>query len=185
MKIINFNNSKRQFLKISKGFTLVEALIAMSILIVGIISSFILVTRALYNTNIIQDRLTASFLAQEGLELVRNLRDSNFVKKINGQTINWNAGLTSGKYRISTDINSGTISLSPDNINDPLYFHDDTGFFDYSSSGGMLTSFSRTIEIQTVSSDELRIIVTVNWQTKGITYTLQAEDHLFNWLPIE
>jgi hypothetical protein len=162
------------------AFTLVEALIAMSILIIGIISSFILVTRALYNTSIIQDRLTASFLAQEGLESVREIRDSNYIKKINGGSNGWADGLQSGIYRISfenglekiTDLSEAT-----------LYFHDDTGLFDYNSSG-TLTSFKRQIQIDKISDYELRITITVSWQTKGINYSLQAEDHLFDWLPL-
>lgn len=167
------------------AFTLVEALIAMSILIIGIISSFILVTRALYNTSIIQDRLTASFLAQEGLELVREIRDSNYIKKINGGSNGWADGLQSGIYRISfenglekiTDLSEAT-----------LYFHDDTGLFDYIPEGGVLTSFNRQIQIDPIpgSDQELRITVIVSWQTKGINFNhgLQAEDHLFDWLPL-
>jgi len=170
----------RNMLK-NKGFTLVEALIAMSILIIGIISSFILVTRALYNTSIIQDRLTASFLAQEGLELVREIRDSNYINRINNGTGNWNDGLQRGTYRISFENRLEKITNSSEAT---LYFHDDTGLFDYNSTGGVLTSFNRQIEIKQISDHELRITVTVSWQTKGIGYELQAEDHLFDWLPL-
>jgi hypothetical protein len=155
----------------------------MSILIIGIISSFILVTRALYNTSIIQDRLTASFLAQEGLELVREIRDSNYINRINNGTGNWNDGLQPGTYRISFE--NGLEKISDSSSSEAtLYFHDDTGLFNYDSSGA-LTSFNRQIQIDPISDHELRITVTVSWQTKGITdYKLQAEDHLFDWLPL-
>ena len=168
------------------AFTLVEALIAMSILIIGIISSFILVTRALYNTSIIQDRLTASFLAQEGLELVREIRDSNYINRINNGTGNWNDGLQSGTYRISFENGNILIKTITNPSEATLYFHDDTGLFDYNSVGGVLTSFNRQIQIDPIlgSDHELRITVTVSWQTKGIGYKLQAEDHLFDWLPL-
>jgi hypothetical protein len=164
------------------AFTLVEALIAMSILIIGIISSFILVTRALYNTSIIQDRLTASFLAQEGLELVREIRDSNYINRINNGTGNWNDGLQPGTYRISFE-NGNRLETIADPSEATLYFHDDTGLFDYNSSG-TLTSFNRQIQIDQISDYELRVTVIVSWQTKGINYSLQGEDHLFDWLPL-
>jgi type II secretory pathway pseudopilin PulG len=173
---------KSQFnLKSKRGFTLIEALIAISILIIGIVSSFILVTRALYNTNIIQDRLTASFLAQEGLELVRQIRDSNYLNKINGGSINWDNNLAPGTYRISFENGLEKIQ-SPNEAQ--LYFHDDSGLFNYISSDGKLTSFSRKINIEQISSDELKITTIINWQTKGSEYTIQVEDHLFNWLPL-
>ena len=94
------------------GFTLVEALVALSILIVGIISGFILVTKALYDVTIIQDRLIASFLAQEGLELVRQIRDTNYLKTLDGTSTDWDDNLkTDGDYLVSANIQTGTVIL--------------------------------------------------------------------------
>ncbi|NMB92488.1 MAG: hypothetical protein GYA31_02605, partial [Parcubacteria group bacterium] len=97
--------------KFKSGFTLVEALVALSILIVGIISGFILVTRALYDVAIIQDRLTASFLAQEGLEIVRQIRDTNYLNKLNGSNANWDKDLSNGDHLVSYDLSSGKFKL--------------------------------------------------------------------------
>jgi type II secretory pathway pseudopilin PulG len=172
------------------AFTLIEALVAISILIIGIISSFSLINHALYNANVIEDRLTAVYLAQEGLELVREIRDSNYVKWLNDvSNVKWNDNLTPGESIISF----GDKKLNPitNNSIPYLYYHEDKGIYDYDSSGGAkLTSFKRIITIteggKADSGDLYELIVTVKmqWQTRGINYSFEIEDHLFNWLSV-
>jgi len=72
------------------GYSIIEALIAIAILLVGIIGSFILVIRSLNMSSLIIDNLTASFLAQQGIETIINQRDNNW---INNQ--NWLNGISS------------------------------------------------------------------------------------------
>jgi Tfp pilus assembly protein PilV len=62
-----------------KAFSLIEALVAISILMVGILGAFILVVRTLASTPVVQARLVAANLSQEGIELVRKIRDTNFI----------------------------------------------------------------------------------------------------------
>lgn len=176
-----------------KGFTLVEALVALSILIVGIISGFILVTKALYNVTIIQDRLTASFLAQEGIELVRQIRDTNYLKKLKGETNNWDDGLNTGDniVIVNTNTDSVTLRFSSDPLYDPyLYYHPTTGFYDHDSSGSK-TTFQRVINISPnpMNNDEIKVQSIVTWKSRNISFEIGkggivAEDHLFNWLKL-
>ncbi len=80
--------------KKSKGFSLIEVLIAISILLVGVLSAFALVSRSLASVPVIQDRLVASFLAQEKLEGVRKVRDSNFLKILHDIEVDdWASGI--------------------------------------------------------------------------------------------
>lgn len=69
---------------------------AISILMVGILSAFILVIRTLANTPHIQSRLIAANLAQEGVEMVRQIRDTNMVSE-GGK---FRDGLLAGVYQI-------------------------------------------------------------------------------------
>ncbi len=179
----------------SKAFTLVEALVALSILIVGIISGFILVTKALYNVTIIQDRLTASFLAQEGIELVRQIRDTNYLKQLDGQSVDWdyynNVSLVDGNYIISGNINIGNVKLifsSDPSYDSYLYYHQITGLYDHDSSGSK-TSFQRVINIFHINEDEIRVQSIIAWKSRNIIFEIGkggivAEDHLFNWLKL-
>lgn len=173
------------------GFTLVEALIATTILIVGILSAFILVTRALYNAAVIQDRLTASFLAQEGVELVRQIRDTNFIQILNGQNNDWLDGLDIGSYIVEADLEGGSVNLMPLDENEaPDLFRDRVfGNYDYDNSE-YPTSFNRKIIISSVEKDgeiiedQIRVEVIMKWQTRHLNFDLTVEDRLFNWLKI-
>jgi len=169
------------------GFTLVEALVALSILIVGIISGFILVTKALYDVTIIQDRLTASFLAQEGVELVRQIRDTNYLKILGGTSFDWDDNLkTDGDYLISANIYTESIILPlPPWQDKGLYYHCSSGLYNYDDTGDViLTTFKRKINIYHVSHDEIRVQSIMDWKSKNIDFSFTAEDHLFNWLQL-
>jgi type II secretory pathway pseudopilin PulG len=58
-----------------KGFTLVEALVAISILMIAIASPLTLAQRGISAAILSRDQMTASFLAQDGIEAVKNIRD--------------------------------------------------------------------------------------------------------------
>ena len=63
-----------------QGFTLLEMLLALSVLSVGIMSAF---TLAMANLNTARDnyeRIRAANLAREGIEIARNIRDTNWLK---------------------------------------------------------------------------------------------------------
>lgn len=178
------NTQYRFSRKARKGFTLVEVLIAVSILIIGILSGFILVTKALYNVEAIKDRLTASFLAQEGIELVRQIRDSNFLRILNdGESIDWRDGLEDGTYIIESKVDSQeSIKLRPvaEDEKHFLLYNDALRIYNYSI--GEPTTFDRKIKITTINDDEIRVESIMQWTTKRINFDLFVEDHLYNWL---
>jgi len=140
-----------------KGFTLVEALVVISILLVGIISAFSLVAKSLATAPVIQDRLVASFLAQEKLEEIRQTRDSNFLKILHGSSIKWTDGILNHDSDLSDNLTLNNVK------------------------------FTRQVntELAASSPDHLAIDCTVSWKTKGHSYSFTAEDHLFNWINIK
>lgn len=80
-------NKKLFYLKQKKssvsltGFTLIELLVAISIFMIGIMGAFSL---SLYNLNTAKEnyyRVIAADLTREGIELVRNVRDSNWLAR--------------------------------------------------------------------------------------------------------
>ncbi|MEI6420189.1 MAG: type II secretion system protein [bacterium] len=63
--------------KMSGGFTLVESLIAISILMIAIVGPMTIVQNGMNSTMYDKEQFVAQFLAQEGLEYVRNIRDNS------------------------------------------------------------------------------------------------------------
>ncbi|MCX6717428.1 MAG: hypothetical protein NTU76_02005 [Candidatus Taylorbacteria bacterium] len=61
--------------KFTTGFTLVEALVAISLLMVAISSPMYIAQKGLSASMFARDQMTASFLAQDGIEAVKNIRD--------------------------------------------------------------------------------------------------------------
>jgi len=183
---MNFNKLQQistNFKKKQKAFTLVEVLIAVSILTIGILSGFILITKVLYNTAVIQDRLTASFLTQEGIELVRQVRDSNFLQIMNGESVEWKDGLADGSYTIESKAGSEqpiTLTSVDTGEGSNFRYNDDTKIYNYTT--GEPTTFNREIKITTINDDEIRVESIMKWKTRTIDFNLTIEDHLFNWL---
>lgn len=151
------------------GFTLIETIVAVGIITVGLVSALTLITNSLFYVSSIGDRLIAANLTAEGLEVARNIRDNNWLADLS-----WNNGLSNGDYQAS--YNSTTLSSYGGN---PLLFDSAIGLYNYSS--GASTPYVRKISISNPSNYEIRVISTVTWQRRGMTYSTSAESHLFNW----
>ena len=122
-----------------RGFTLVEVLVALSIfaLSAGLVftlfhSMVILVPEA-------TARLEAFYLAQEGVEIARNIRDTNFANIAQAQSVNWLAGLTGCETGCEADYASEELGSDQNRY---LLFSD--GFYEYGGSGAP-TAFQRKI----------------------------------------
>jgi len=151
-----------------KGFTLLETIVAVGLIVVGLVAALALITTSLFYVSNIQDRLAVANLTAEGIEVVRNIRDNNWL-----QSRAWNYGLTNGDYQVTYD------STAPSSFSGSSLLLDSSGVYNYTS--GTATSYVRKISIANLSDYEIRIIATVTWQRRGITYSSSAEEHLFNW----
>jgi len=154
---------------LQKGFTLVETLVSLVILSVVIVPILSL-SNIVAGVNIsLQDDLVASGLAQEGVEIVRAIRDTNW---FNARTFDYD--LNDGTYRV--EWNSTTLLALNDNpalnLNDGLYTY----------LGGTPSKFSRTVTITKINTGELRTVSNVTWTGRGgVNKSISAESHLFNW----
>ncbi len=173
--------------KINKkdAFSLIEALVAISILMIGILSAFILVIRTLANTPHVQSRLIAANLAQEGVELVRQIRDTNFV-----QSKKFREGLVNGEYQIDSNERE-LIKFDKENF---LKFDDSSKLYSYSSGNKHPYFFQRKIVISDFEgkTNVFKVNVVLTWCVKrnemqclqNPTYTLNVEDHLYNYYKV-
>ncbi|HPR91182.1 MAG TPA: prepilin-type N-terminal cleavage/methylation domain-containing protein [Candidatus Paceibacterota bacterium] len=164
------------------GFSLIEALIAVAILVVGILSAFLLLIRTTATVPAMQARLTATGLAQEGIEEVRSLRDADFIQGNIFKTFlnNKDCSQASGGCNISIN-DSGTVQLLQESEK-PLKFDENKYLYSYYS--GTPSIFSRRIIIDSDAShkDYIEVTVTVKYNIKGTAQTVVAKDRLYNWL---
>lgn len=75
--------SKKQQIYICKGFLLIDGLVAIAVLTIGLAATVSLVTAGLKQYYGSRDIIVATGLAQEGVELIRNIRDNNFAQMKN------------------------------------------------------------------------------------------------------
>jgi prepilin-type N-terminal cleavage/methylation domain-containing protein len=109
---------KKNF-KNNHGFTLIELIISVFILSIAIVGIFGAFSIMIILTSDAADRLTATYLAQEGIEIVRNIRDTNWLNMdvcSSGGTIpsgvycpsKWVDGLTSDGINGNPDCSCST-----------------------------------------------------------------------------
>ena len=151
-----------------KGFTLLEVIITIFIVSIGLVGILSLVNISLKGPSLSRDKLIASGLAQEGVEIVRDIRKSNI------EWDDWYSGISSGDYRVQYN---STALMSFSSI--PLKLATSTGLYQYDS--GSETFFKRKITLTKISADEVKVVVKVEWQTKGNSHELTAENRLWNW----
>ena len=182
-----------------KGFTLIETLIAVSILALAIAGPLVTANRAIVAAETARDQLTASYLAQEAIEYVRLMRDDEFLSTYQAGTANlsvaaWTRFVSGADSASSTSCIASTClvdaspgvamsaALTPCSGNSctPLYVKN--GAYTQSSSGGAVqTVFTRTLQATTISGNEERIVATVSWNFHGIPYIVTSTDHLTSW----
>lgn len=79
--------------KNTKAFTLVEALVAISILMIAVASPLTIAQKGITAAVLSRDQMTASFLAQDGIEAIKNMRDHTAISSVAGSGTNWLSGL--------------------------------------------------------------------------------------------
>lgn len=162
-----------------KSFSLLEVVVSITVFLAAMIGVIGLLSFNIVNAALLRNKLIAANLAQEGIEIVRNIRDNNFLQREAGNYIAWDYRLGAGSYR--ADYSSQAL-LAFSNI--PLNFHSSAGLYDYSNmppSDTVASIFYRRISIDNINSDEIKVEVAMTWKERGKDRSLSAEVHLFNW----
>jgi len=159
-----------------KGFGILEVLVS-SVIIITILMALVFIGRtALTNSSYIQEKAQAVYLAQEGIEIVRQIRDTNWIDRDN--TTGWNS-LAAGNYGIS--YNSTTKKYGLAGSNDSVTMNNLT--------------FTRTIKIENTGSllpgsggsdihpsdNAFKVTSTITWNNGS--KTVSVSEILTNWRP--
>ena len=132
---------------IKKGFALVEVLIGISLLSATIVTISALTISMLRANTLNKNHLIATELSREGLEIVKIIRDGNFINYRD-----WLSGIYSGgddyEFTVSKNTFGDFEAHSILNTNSgALYSHDAVPYYSSDSSGGGMTLFSRVITV--------------------------------------
>jgi len=175
-----------------KGFTIIEIIISIFILSTAVVAIFAAFSVMAILTSDSSDQVTATYLAQEGIEIVRNIRDNNWIKMdLNGCVAgdnscgyNWNDGLDNCRepggckadYTTGTNI-SGAFSMTPwaHSSSDYLCLDTQAGGFYYQASScpSLKTKFKRKITITKIEDVDgkqdhiMKVIAQVSWDKKA------------------
>lgn len=118
----------------SKGFTLIETFVAITILLIVVLGPMSLLSSALKNSRYVKDEIIATHLAQEGVELMIHQRNNESLRFPDPLTINCHLDV-------------------------PLKFEPDLG---YQCSFGEETIFTRKVTVLQIGvSDQYKITSTV------------------------
>ncbi|MFC1686560.1 hypothetical protein ACFLZS_01365 [Patescibacteria group bacterium] len=174
-----------KILRQNKGQSLVETLIAIGVIVVGLVGVMALVVSAVAAGRISKEIVTATNLGREGIEVVREIRDSNWMQEeswtkeiIGGGNVRYARANFNAKKN-QWELESATSTDLFDNEY-KLYFSD---YYSHDSSGDE-TSYYRMIEIQKdiAEADQLIIKSHIGWLEQGKEKEIILEDVLTDWL---
>lgn len=164
---------KRRALKDKAGFTLIEVITVLLVVSVGMIGVLSLIVQNIQSQSLNKNTLVAYQLAQEGVELIRQVRDTNW-----RAGNDWRTNLASGSYYMDY------LDTAPHPAPIPAYgdLRQDADGMYLNNPLSVLSSsnFSRII----ILSDQTNgMLVTVNifWVDHGRNYVYSLEALLYNW----
>lgn len=162
-----------------RGQFLPELMVSMSVLIVGVFGIVTLFTRSLGLSRTVTNNYVATYLAGEGIEIVKGILDKNMLQ----ENLWWADGFSNGEYELDiTSTNLGSPIVSPQPLR--LQIFSAPGVLEggvYSYSGGDPTPFMRKVRIALIGANEIQVNSIVQWTTRSIPFEINAEDHFYNW----
>lgn len=171
-----------------KGFTIIEVIIAIFILTGAVIGVYSVFSTMGFLTSDATDRLTAIYLAQEGMEIIINLRADNWLYMDQYASGTWNQGFDKC-LNAGCEVDYKTNHAADIKINtaNPLLIDNTTGLYSYSSTNGKETKFMRIIYIRDIGNCMVEVESLVYWYSKAniinplILNSVKIKESLYNW----
>lgn len=189
-----------KFKKYQRGFTLMETLVAVLLLVIAIAGPLTVASRAFNSALVAKDQITAYYLAQDALEYVRFRRDSSCLTSLvadatqtcqaAGTWLNAFGSNCNTSCKVDTILNTITACVSSNTT--CVINYDSTGKR-YLHTGGTATKFKRYVQIASGASapttKEALVTVTVSWPTTAATQAgcptntrcVILKEYLYNW----
>ena len=188
--------------KLHRGFTLVEMLVAVSVFTMSILIMIITLAQGISDTSYARQKIIATYLAQEGIEYLRNIRDTSMLYNASSAEAGWadfkDELLTSscdqegGCYFNAGGLDFGESSqpileILPfsacNGVNGAcpeFKYNSATKEYNYATGGN--SGFWRKIKIVQITVDEIKVSSTVIWTQKSGTHSVTFSETLYNWI---
>lgn len=178
------------------GFSLVETLVAISVLLIVVVGPMTISMRTAKSTSFASEQVQAFFLAQEGLELAQKGRDDLLLQHFdNSITDPWSRFTSSsGVYQYCYSVSgcglewggvAGSLAtpVTCSTAANCLLYRDTAGraWFTHSSIGATATPFTRRIYFVD-DGDGVSVRSVVTWRTGSLVaeQTVEADTYLYN-----
>lgn len=159
------------------GFTLVETLVAISIFTVSVLALMVILGQGVSDTGYAKKKMTATYLAQEGIEYIRNMRDTSALSSVGWSDFTNNLIVScSVGCSFDSEIHNSVISCGNNSCQHLFY---NSGKYNYEK--GADSGFVRFIRVDS-TKDEIKITSTVSWKQGSGTYSVSFSESLFNWI---
>lgn len=158
----------------TNGFTLIETLVAISILLLVVIGPITVAQRGIKSAYYANEQVTAVFLAQEAVEAIRERRDSVALLAYDDavqDTWSWRGSIDPSCFTgggCAFDPESGNFESCILNYNCELYVDAGTGEYAYRVDGDFLGSgYTRKVYLNdTAVPGAVSVTVEVDWESR-------------------
>ncbi|MSR87890.1 MAG: prepilin-type N-terminal cleavage/methylation domain-containing protein [Candidatus Zambryskibacteria bacterium] len=168
-----------------RGFTIIESLVAITILVAAVIGAMSAAQSGISSYIFSKDQIIAFYLAQEGFEQIRNIRDENRLNNVN-----WLTGIAAnssnpcyfGSLCTVSPVESAVPSRCSGGAGSCPFLRQDniSGFFGYNGAWTQ-TVFRREIQTASVNDHEIAITVTVDWSKGLANRQFKAKENILDW----
>ncbi|MBI4065655.1 prepilin-type N-terminal cleavage/methylation domain-containing protein [Candidatus Kaiserbacteria bacterium] len=173
----------------SRGFTLIETMVAVTILAFAVAGPLYTANRVVVAAQTARSQLTASYLAQEGIEYVRSVRDNEYLSayRAGGTNVSstaWNNFLnaitTSCGTSCQFDPTNNSLTACSGSGCSALWLSS-ANVYTQKQTSGVATPFTRTIQAVAITANDEKITSTVSWNFHGTPYSVTINTHITPW----
>jgi len=170
--------------KAVQGFTLIETLVAVLLLATAITGPLTIAAKGLSAALIARDQMVAFYLAQDAVEYVRFVRDSN---KLADDPWLTNLAACTGTDGCTIDTQQGLVTPCSGACALINKYDDGSGqvYFTYALGTPTPQQFRRTVVLAPPSTGEVTetvLTVMVSWRAQsGVTRTISVRENLLDW----
>lgn len=183
---MKFLSSQKEISKRDKGFTLLESIVAIAILLLSITAATTAVQTALSSSIFAKHQVISFFLAQEAVEYIKNARDNNILQGQNwlngyassgspcffGNVCIVDATLSSGAFSICSS-GAGTCPLLRQSSSAPYLYGYNVAW--------SATGYRREIVLSQINANEITATINVTFTKGTVSKTITVRESIFNW----